>query len=387
VVLEVNGGVEALGCGGESERLVFDHVPANLADRPTLSTLVEVPSAGRYEVRLSYLAVRIAWSADYIARVDPDGRTLHLTGWITLSNQGDTGFADAPTSVVAGELARVPPDLPEPTPHSVEPACWPQGTTHGGWAQYGVPPPPPPPPPPLNVPSPAPPMMARAMVGEIIVTAQKRVVQSELGDYKLYTLAEPTTVAAQQTKQIQFLDKAAAPFETVYSAESYVDQFGVSSYDRTESTQVVMRLKNKASEGLGDPLPAGAVQIRQIQPSLARRELLVGEAKVSRDVPVGEPFELDVGEAADVTFRTRLVSSEQAHSGHGAQRRAYEIVIANAKATTATVEFRHRRAGADFRVVSESDAHQLKAGDPLWRLVLPAGEAHILAYAVTFDSR
>ena len=38
---------------------------------------------------------------------------------------------------------------------------------------------------------------------------QALAIQSELGDYKLYTLPEPTTVAARQTKQVAFLDQHA----------------------------------------------------------------------------------------------------------------------------------------------------------------------------------
>ncbi|HEY1426548.1 MAG TPA: hypothetical protein VGF50_07745, partial [Caulobacteraceae bacterium] len=52
VVVETKAGVEALGCGGELQALVFDHLPAGLADKPTLSAIVETPRAGRYQVTL-----------------------------------------------------------------------------------------------------------------------------------------------------------------------------------------------------------------------------------------------------------------------------------------------------------------------------------------------
>ncbi len=62
------------------------------------------PTAGRYTVKLSYIAADMNWSADYVARVNADGKTLDLTGWITLVNATDTSFANAPTEVVAGHL-------------------------------------------------------------------------------------------------------------------------------------------------------------------------------------------------------------------------------------------------------------------------------------------
>ncbi|HEY0435927.1 MAG TPA: hypothetical protein VGC92_04760, partial [Phenylobacterium sp.] len=183
VVLDFGGQAEALGCGGPPTRLVFDHVPQGLGDKPTFSLLADVPQAGRYTVKLSYLATGFTWSADYVARIRPDGRTLDLEGWLTLANKSAAGFALAPTQVVAGDLQRDEATRPpEPSTPSLSEDCW------------GFRPPPP------QVMSMAAPMAAppaRMMVEEMVVTGSKRkAIQSELGDYKLYTLPEPTTVAA-----------------------------------------------------------------------------------------------------------------------------------------------------------------------------------------------
>ena len=79
---------------------------------------------------LSYLTVRIDWSADYVARLAPDGRTLDLTGWLTLSNRSGMSFADAPTAVVAGALARVAAGPAGAiAPKQLDLACWPNQTT------------------------------------------------------------------------------------------------------------------------------------------------------------------------------------------------------------------------------------------------------------------
>ena len=377
VVLDFGGRFEALRCGGETERLVFDQAPAGLTDRPTLSVVVDAPAPGRFTVRVSYLTVRLDWSADYIARINPDGATLNLTGWITLANRGAMSFADAPTEVVAGNLARQPVDLPRSEARTVQTACWPNQTTHSGWYSArayteGMPMPPPPPPPP----------MARAMtVAEMVVTAQKRVIESQLGDYKLYTLAEPTTVAARQTKQVMFLSQPDVKFETVY-----VHAVSDSDDDHppgVEPASVVLRFENKPAGGLGRPLPAGSIGVRRPGDG---RELFVGEYPLSRDVPVGEPFEITTGAASDVTFAQRLVRHEQGRRGHVSN--AFEIIVANAKAAPVTVEVRHPRDQAKgFKVAAESDPHGFKAGDPVWRLIIPPGEDRTLTYAVEFDQR
>ncbi len=382
VVLEVAGRFEALGCGGEAEKLVFDHVPAGLAPRPTLSLDVNAPEAGHYKVRLSYLTVRMDWTADYIARIAPDGRTLALSGWITLANRTATAFENAPTEVVAGHIARVPVDIPRPETPTLAPHCWPTETTHAGWLalrariEQAV-----------SFAAAAP---RAALMGEMVVTAQKRAIESQLGDYKLYTLAEPTTVAARQTKQVLFLEKPAVKLETVYAhTVEPPSEANPAALDTAPAepapkpAQIVLRLHNTAGHGLGRALPAGPVQLRQPQAIAGGQELLIGEPALDRDVPVGEPFELRLGRASKVTLTERLVSDEP-RPDHRV-RQTYEVLAANAKSEPVAVEIRHARVGANgFKVTAESAPHVEKAGDPLWRLTLPAGAKETLRYTVEY---
>jgi hypothetical protein len=115
VVLDINGKFEALKCSGLPERLVFDRVPEGLRDTPTLSIRTIAPEAGRYTIKLSYIAVGINWAADYVARIRPDGKSLDLSAWITVANMGDTGFERAPLQVVAGRLQTTGEDVPVET--------------------------------------------------------------------------------------------------------------------------------------------------------------------------------------------------------------------------------------------------------------------------------
>jgi hypothetical protein len=375
VVLDVGGRFEALGCGGEAERLVFDRTPPGLSARPTLSLAVNAPAAGHYKILLSYLTVRMDWTADYIARVAPDGQSLALTGWITLANRTATAFANASTEVVAGNLARVPVEIPRGARLARTPGCWPMQTTHAGW--FSPAPPPPPHPPPLYA-------IAMAAPAARALAMQKVAVESQLGDYKLYTLAEPTTVAARQTKQVLFLDQPSVKFDTVYSytvepSDASLDTPVVDPAPRPAA--IVLRLRNTAADGLGRPLPAGQVQVRQSQAIAGGQELLVGEPALDRDVPIGEPFELRLGQASDVTLTERLTGAQLRPGGR--VRQTFEVRAANAKAAPVIVEIRHDRAGASgFAVTEESAPHGDKAGDPLWRVTLSPGGDQTLTYTV-----
>ncbi|MBI1682151.1 DUF4139 domain-containing protein [Caulobacter hibisci] len=376
LMVQTADGVEALGCSGGAERLVFDRAPDGLSSKPTLSALIDVPLAGRYALTLTYLAIGVNWQADYVATLNPDGQTLDLLGWLTLMNSSGSTFADAPTQLVAGKLARVPARISRPRVIPVRRDCWPMDTTtHGQAAMMAndlgalpammAPPPPPPPPPPA-------PMMER-----VAVSAARRVMaeQSDLGDYKLYTLPEPVTVAARQTKQMAFLDQKGVRYQRLYvtSISPWAD------YDEggpTAAPQVVLRLDNKTANGLGKPLPSGALSVME---TIGGVPAFAGEQAV-RDVAVGEPADLAIGWGMDVRVRPRLVEDKRANKT--TVRRTYEVDLANAKSIPVTVEIRHDPNVEFFKVVSEPAKHDIRQGQIAWRVTLQPGETRLFRYAV-----
>ena len=364
VMLQTSDGVEALHCSGLPERLVFDHLPAGLHDRPTLSLRTVSPQAGRYTLELSYLATGFDWSADYVARLSPDGRRLALSGWLTLRNGSGTGFADAPTAVVAGDLARTGDDVaPSTLSRRVEPACWPsqpwwklmQGQVFkvtGSHLRFAMqetiippqpvpmmapPPPPPPPPPPI-------------------------AKQSELGDYKLYTLPEPTTVAARQAKQVRFLDQPSVAVEPLFVVQAPPrSQEG----DAWVGGERVLRLRNETGRGLGLPLPSG--HLIALATGLDGRPLLLGGDKVA-DTPVGLPLELSLGRSSEVM--SRGVATQLPRQG-GSDIIGWRVALelTNAGDRPAVIEVREPRSD-QIHLTAEDRLHRLEGGVLKWRLTV-----------------
>ncbi|ASD25841.1 DUF4139 domain-containing protein [Brevundimonas diminuta] len=376
-VLEIDGRFEALDCSGQTERVVFDRIPEGLGDQPTLSVRTRAERAGRHTVTLAYLTTGLQWSADYVARLNPTDGTLDLTGWLTLANFGGTGFPDAPVQVVAGTLRKDAGTVPvEPLVRYPQNQCWPQGTTTLGSGlqptykqdrvEYTGPPVilPGPPPPPV-------PMAAR----EVTVTAMAR--QGELGDYKIYTLPEPTTVAARQTKQVRFLEREAVAYERVYRA-------GVLNPDEeTQPTAIVMKLRNEEGAGLGVALPGGSVAV--MQPDGAGGVLLAGQDRFE-DKGVGLPLRLTFGESPDVRVQTRLVKSGSSTRGAvTTERTEVETTVTNARSEPVTVELVADAAGQrGFRIRSQSVRSRVDdTGYPVWTLSVPANGAATLKAAWT----
>lgn len=365
VVLETEHGIEALGCANLPERIVVDGLPRGLAERATLSMAVEAKSAGPRKVRLSYLTTGLSWSADYVATLSDDGRSLDLHGWITLANMSETRFGDAPTQVVAGDLSRDDDTRPiEPSRNVVSKACWAE-------------PRPPQPAPPMPMPAPmALGRMADSGIEEIVVSAA-RVRESDLGDYKLYTLPEPTTVAARQIKQVAFLSQPKAAVRRLYEFKTTISDIGE---DQDDSPRVVLRLDNKREAGLGRPLPAGVVAVMEKGPD--GRLVLAGEHQLDDDVPVGLTRDLTIGQAMDVSVRPTLLSETER-----GERTRYEIEVeaVNAKDQAILLEYRHQPQGVGFKVKGGRRPSETKAGAPLWALSMPARSRQVFRYVVEED--
>lgn len=379
-VLEIDGRFEALDCSGQTERVVFDRVPEGLGDQPTLSVRTRAERAGRHTVTLAYLTTGLQWSADYVARLDPSDGTLDLTGWVTLANFGGTGFPDAPVQVVAGTLRKDAGTTPvEPLVRYQQNQCWPQGTTTFGLGQFagygGAPPPPPPPPPPLAAPMLR--MVAKEALNEVVVTGSRIARQGELGDYKIYTLPEPTTVAARQTKQVRFLEREGVAYERVYRA-GLLDQD-----EEARPMGVVLKLRNETRAGLGVALPGGSVAV--MQPDGAGGVLLAGQDRFE-DKGVGLPVRLNFGQSPDVQVQTRLVKSESSRRGAvTTERSEIETTVTNARSEAVTVELVADAAmQRGFRIRSQSVRSRVDdTGYPVWTLIVPANSAATLKAAWT----
>ena len=374
-VLEIDGRFEALDCSGLTERVIFDRVPEGLGDQPVLSVRTRSERAGRHTVTLAYLATGLQWSADYVARLNPDGRTLDLTGWLSLANFGGTGFPDAPVQVVAGTLRKDAGTVPvEPMVRYQQTGCWPQGTTTYGAGEGGYGPPPPPPPPS----APSPPVMAmRASADEIVVTGSrvqrpKMAEQGELGDYKIYTLPERTTVAARQTKQVRFMEREGVAYDRVYRA-----WVGQGNTDEPQPSEIQLRLRNETRTGLGLALPGGTVAV--MQPDGAGGALLAGEDRFE-DKGVGLPVRLSFGDSSDVQVATRVVKVRSGEIGVRSRQTDLEITVTNARSEAVSVDLVPAIAGQrGFQILSESISSRVDdTGYPVWNARVPARGATTL---------
>jgi len=388
IVFETAAGVEALRCSGLPETFAFSRIPAGLSSVPTLSVTTHAARAVTATVTLSYLADGFDWSADYTAKVAAGGRTLDLSAWITLANGNGESLHQAATQIIAGRLNRVD-DAVEPVAVPVVLArCYPLGTTSDTVDQ-----------PDIAMVSP----FANAMLKsqEIMVTASRRMASmampapappaptlsppppEQFGDLKLYRVPYPTTVASRQAKQTRLLDQHGVMFDRVYVAD-------INSNGNNELTpaQSVLRFTNTAANHLGLPLPSGHAALFQ---TAGGRTGYVGEADL-RDTAEGEPFDLDIGKAADLEVRqTRLSFDASAPPRHDITSELAvawtvgtlleHVAVTNASGHAVNFELRLRTYGR-LRVVASTLPVGMKDGRPIFRIALPANGSVSLDYVI-----
>ncbi|MBD8678573.1 DUF4139 domain-containing protein [Sphingomonas sp. CFBP 13720] len=333
VVLEVNGRVEVLRDDGLPVRAIFDRVPESLRARPTLSVTLASTRAGTRPATLSYLSRGLGWSADYVALFDDKSGTIDVQGWVTLTNTSGTTFANAKTLLVAGEV----------------------GSSNDNM-QY----------------SPTPRRPTRVQPGT------EGSTREQLGDFYLYPLAERTTIADKQTKQVSFLDAKGVAASSGYRFENA----WLNSPNEPQSAQSILRFANSGAAGLGDALPAGTVRV-YVRDARGQPQF-TGENRIEH-TPQGSAIALPTGDAFDVKVQPVTVARTRINATRWRTQMRYRLT--NARSRPVTVELAQGGLEwTDTRISEESRKSERRdAGTAVWQVPVPAnGEAVVTA---TFDTR
>lgn len=334
VVLRIGNRIEVLRDDGIPTRVIFDKVPENLRPRPTLSVTLQASRGGRQPVTLTYLTPGLGWSADYVALFDETAGKMDVQGWITLTNNSGTPYANANTLLVAGAVGQ---------------------SSQNDDYRRGYPPPPP-----LRRPG------------------TESAGRERLGDFYLYPLPERTTIANAQTKQVSFLDVGGAPALRAYEYRNSWLQ----TSDQSASANSVLRFSSSRSGGLGDALPAGTVRVYQRDARGSPQ--FVGESAIGH-TPMGSDLGLVTGQAFDIKVQPTVEKRERIDPSPR-WRTAMRYRLTNASPRAITVDLVQAGLWGDTRIVAESAKSERRSADEaLWRVAVPAnGEASVTA---TFDTR
>ena len=272
MVAEINGKIEINPAG----RLVLPSLPEGLILRPQLEWLVTNNRDGRQRAEVSYLAGQLSWSCNYVALLDKDDSRLDLTCWVTLTNNSGTTFKNAGLKLVAGDVNIVQDEFRNGMALSKS-----QLSLDGGQPQFK---------------------------------------QTDLFEYKLYSLQRRTDLGNNETKQIELTSGRDVPSKKVFIYDgigdwwrSYYNNYSYRSQgsfgqQSNPKVGVFVTFKNDAKSGLGMPLPKGKVRVYKRDED--GKQQFIGEDEIdhtAKDEEVrlylGNAFDI-VGERAQKDFKS-----------------------------------------------------------------------------------
>jgi hypothetical protein len=260
LVAEINGKIEINPAG----RLVLPSLPEGLILRPQLEWLVENEKAGEHKTEISYLAGSLSWNANYVALLNKDDSKLDMTGWVTLTNNCGTSFHDAGLKLVAGDVNIVRQDFDGMRPRMME-------------------------------------MAAKS--------AEPQFKQTDLFEFKLYSLQRRTDLNDNETKQIELISGKNVPAKKVFIYDGLSDQWRYwynnysyrdqGSFGQQSNTKVgvFVIFKNESKSGLGIPLPKGKIRVYKRDDD--GKEQFIGEDQIDH-TPKDEELKLYLGNAFDI---------------------------------------------------------------------------------------
>lgn len=335
IVLKIGNRIET----GIPGRIVYENVPANLRDRPTLSLLANSLVNTPQTLELSYLSSGLSWRADYVAKISKDDKTIDLNGWVTLNNQSGASYHHANLQLVAGDLNRVRPQA----------------------AQFDD-------------------IRQKRMVLESASALQ----EESLFEYHLYNLGRQTDILQNQTKQVALLSASNIPIKKEFLLQGqqnyYYHQQGLIG-DKLK-VGVYVEFENAKAHHLGLPLPKGVVRVYKNDSS--ENIQFIGEDRIDH-TPKDEAIRLKLGDAFDVTakkIQTDYKKEIAIGRYENAASSSYEIEIHNAKDEAVTVRVLEPIPG-DWKMLNSSIKHQKVAAHTAeWLVTVPAEQRVTLRYQV-----
>jgi len=288
-----NGDLVMVQRGDNVKDIEFGSLPEGLITKPTLVWKLATEKPGEQLIEVAYQTAGINWQADYNAVLNPDDTKVDLSGWVTINNRSGATYKEAKLKLIAGDVRKV---QPQPMAASI----------------YNL--------------------------GIIRPKAAPGFEEKAFFEYHLYTLGRPSTVADNQTKQIELLKVGDVPVKKVFlynGAPQYNWGGGLNtdaSYGAEEGNKkvnVIIELKNSQENHMGMALPKGKVRLYKRDPADQSLEF-IGEDEIDH-TPRDETVRLHIGDAFDIVGERKRTDFHVDLSSHVITE-SFEIHLRNHKA-------------------------------------------------------
>jgi hypothetical protein len=302
--------------------ITLPDMPNDFHAMPTLEWKLLSKKDDRQTCELSYLTGGLSWKADYVLVANAADDKMDLNAWVTITNTSGGRFENAKLKLIAGDVNRVS--------------------------------------------APAAPMMSKSRAFAMAAQEERPFTEQSFFEYHLYTLQRPTTLANNETKQIELAAAADVPMKKlfVYDGAQNVSWVGFNDYSRTDpnyGTQgnkkvwVILEFKNSKDNNLGLPLPKGRVRVYKKSADGALE--FIGEDNIDH-TPKDETLRIKMGNAFDVVgerTRASFVSDKKSF------QETFEIKVRNHKDSDATVRVvEHLYRWSNWKIIAASQKYSKK---------------------------
>ncbi len=302
-IIEVDG-VLRFGLPGQP---LFPGLSGDSILKPTLSWLLQTNDPGKFDAEISYVAGGMSWQADYNLVVSDNVKSktdlLDMVGWITMRNQSGKTFENANIKLMAGDVNKIQP-----------------GT-----------------------------LANRAYAAAKMVVADEAMAptvrEKSFDEFHLYSLARPTTLHDQETKQVEFVRSTGIHAQRLYVYDgAQVAQYGYYNLEQIRQDQsygtqsnpkvwVMEEFKNAEVNHLGIALPKG--KLRFYRRDTDGHLEFVGENVIDH-TPKDETIRIFTGNSFDVVGE-RKRTNYRVDSAHNWMDESFEVRVRNHKKETVTV--------------------------------------------------
>ncbi|MGA2992040.1 MAG: DUF4139 domain-containing protein [Candidatus Korobacteraceae bacterium] len=313
--------------------------------KPTLNWQLQTDKPGAFTAELGYVTQGMSWKADYNLVAPEKGDSIDLIGWVTMNNKTGKVFENAQIRLMAGDVNKIQPTY--------------RAAPSRTMAMMAAPTPPP-------------------------------VTEKAFDEFHLYTLARPTTLHDQETKQVEFVSATGVAAKRIYI---YDGQRGIwygglvgdnASYGTQSNTKVwvMQEFKNSKQNHLGVALPKGRLRFyrRDTDGSLQ----FVGENEIDH-TPADETIRVQTGSAFDVVGE-RKRTDYQVNSSQKWANESFEIHVRNHKKEAVEVRVvEHLYRWNNWKIVSESDKDlKTDAQTVEFRVTVPPDGDKAVTYTVHY---
>ncbi|MCY2928110.1 MAG: DUF4139 domain-containing protein [Planctomycetota bacterium] len=300
VLQEAGGGVTMVQRADNVQDIRFSALPGGLLTQPTLLWLVATEKPGKHLSEVTYQTGGLMWHAEYVLVLNGDDTAGDLSGWVSVNNSSGKTYREAKMKFIAGDVRKILD------------AVTGRGESRRELAKS------------LSTPRP--------------------MEEKAFFEYHMYTLPRPSTVADNETKQLEmftpatgvkvekrFLYNPLGNFRWNYGGQYTDRSYGVTS---EKKVNVFVEFTNSEANKLGIPLPAGKVRVYKQDPADRAMEF-IGEEQIDH-TPKDEQLSLQIGNAFDIVGE-RKQTEFKVESGRNWMSETIEIKVRNHKKEAVTV--------------------------------------------------